>query len=96
MGDRKNQDKSILRILAMPGCKEIIMELNSKGTLNFGKLANIMDYRAKATRILKELKNKGIVERRILDDGLRTTQYTLTEKGKAIAEVLIRLDGLEK
>lgn len=96
MAEKKQKTKSILKILAMPGCKEIIMELNSKGTLNFGRLASIMDYRAKATRILKELKNKGIVERRILDDGLRTTQYSLTEKGKAVAEVLIRLDGLEK
>ena len=94
MAEKKQKAKSILKILAMPGCKEIILELNSKGILNFGKLASLMNYRAKATRVVKELRNSGLVNRKILDDGLRTTQYSLTEKGKVVAEVLIRLDGL--
>lgn len=44
--------------------------------------------------ILKMLKQKGIVERKVIDDRPPRVEYSLTDKGKGVAEVLTRLEEI--
>ena len=84
----------ILKIISKAGSPKILLTLNER-TLTFGEVGKLVGHTAIATERLKELRKIGLVQREVLQDERRTVRYSLTEKGKVVAEVLIRLDGLE-
>ena len=86
---------SLLKVISKAGCEDILLKLHEKGELNFAKLAELTKHRATTSRSLKELQGAGLIERKVMDDELRTVIYNLTEKGKSVCKILIELGRLE-
>lgn len=84
---------SLLKTIAKTGCADIIIKLAEHEELNFGDIAKLTKYRPTATRVLKELTNAGLLERRVLDD--RSVRYKLTGKGKAISKIVKEIKEIE-
>ena len=80
---------TLLKTLAKAGCEDVLLTLYEEEELNFGSIAKLMRHRPTAARALKELTKAGLLEREVLDD--RSVRYRLTEKGKAITELLKQL-----
>jgi len=83
----------LLKVIAKTGCDDVLLTLSEHGELNFGDIAKLMEYRPTATRALKELRDVGLLERRLLED--RSVKYKLTEKGKAISKILKEIKEIE-
>jgi DNA-binding HxlR family transcriptional regulator len=86
---------NLLKVISKTGCEEILLKLYKEGESNFGKLAELTKHRATTTRSLKELQKAKLVDRKVMQDELRTVVYSLTEKGKSVGEILQQLKKLE-
>lgn len=80
-------------MIAKTGCGDVLLTLCEHDELNFSDIAKLMEYRQTTTRVLKELRDAGLLERRVLDD--RSVKYKLSEKGKAISEILKEIKEIE-
>lgn len=85
----------ILKAISKTKSDEILIAL-SKQNLTFGKIARLVNHPALATIRLKELKKFGLIEREVMQNELRTVEYSLTEKGKIIANALKTISEFEK
>lgn len=69
---------------------EICFLIDQYGTLRYGELRDMLD--AISTRTLASklslLHREGFVERTVYPEGARRVEYTLTERGHALADVL--------
>ena len=86
---------NLLKVISKAGCEDILLKLNKEGETNFAKLAELTKHRATTSRSLKELQGAGLINRKVMNDELRTVIYSLTEKGKAVGEILQHLTQLE-
>ncbi len=84
---------ALLNVLAKAGSETVILFLYNKGESHFGEIAKLMNHRSTATRVLRNLSEANLVNRRVLED--RTVQYRLTEKGEKVAKVLKELKEIE-
>ena len=85
----------ILKTLSKSGCSDIILALN-KEPLIFGRISDLTGHSSIATVRLRELRKEGIVNRKVMQDEKRSVTYSLTEKGKKIAEALMILEDVNK
>jgi DNA-binding HxlR family transcriptional regulator len=83
----------LLKVIAKTGCCDVLLKLSEHDELNFGDIAKLMEYRQTTTRVLKELRAAGLLERRVLED--RSVKYKLSEKGKAISKILKEIKETE-
>ena len=86
---------SVLKVISKAGCEDILLKLHNEGDMNFAKLAELTKHRATTSRSLKELQGAGLIERKVMNDELRTVIYNLTEKGKSVSNILVELRRLE-
>lgn len=86
---------SLLKVISKAGCEDILLKLHKEGEINFAKLAELTKHRATTSRSLKELQGAGLIDRKVMNDELRTVIYSLTEKGKAVCNILMGLRKLE-
>jgi len=71
----------------------IIRDLLIDGTLRFGDLLRSLDGISPKTLSLrlKELEDRGVLERRVFPEVPPRVEYTLTEKGKRLEGIFIEL-----
>lgn len=73
---------------------EVIFYLNKVGKACYYEIykQNFVISRQAFANLLKELENKGIVNREVVDGRPPRVEYSLTEKGREIARILDELD----
>lgn len=74
----------ISRLLQTPSI-EILLFLHSKGEARYTDLAKLIASRGTLSLSLKELGEEGLIQRRVVTTKPIQTYYSLTEKGKEIA-----------
>jgi DNA-binding HxlR family transcriptional regulator len=87
-----------LRVLFRKGAVETLLFLASKGSAKYSEIkrqGHVIGDRS-LSRLLKELRAKSLVERKVQSTFPIATQYSLTEKGKAVAKHLDELRNLMK
>ena len=67
-----------------------------KEPLIFSRITDLTGHSGIATIRLKELRKEGIVNRKVMQDEKRTVEYSLTKKGKKIAEALVVLENVNR
>lgn len=86
----------LLKTVAAAGCQEILVTLEKEGPSGFGHLARQVDDKSTANRALRRLVDAGLVERRVLQDRLRSVEYKLTQRGQEVAEIAKRLREIDR
>ena len=72
---------------------DILVELFKEGEMNRGAFTKITNYDS-AMKILRRLQSAGLVECTELGDRRNTVKWKLTEKGKMVAELLVKVEEL--
>ena len=85
----------LLKVISKKDSDRFLLALLENGEMNFGKLAEMTEYPANASRVLKELIKEGLITRRVMQDEKRSVIYSLTPKGKKVALLLVELKELE-
>jgi len=82
------------RFLFRKGVIEVILYLDKLGKAGYYEIyqQNFVVSRQTFANLLKELENKGIVNRKVIEGRPPRVEYSLTEKGKEIARILNELD----
>ena len=82
------------RFLFGKGVIETILHLHVKGKTGYYELykQGFVVSRQTFADMLKSLEKKGIVSRKVINERPPRVEYSLTEKGKEVAEILRRLD----
>ena len=80
----------ISSILQMPSVK-IMLLIHSKGEVRHADLAKLIRSRGTLSLNLKEIDEEGLIQRRVVDTKPIQSYYSLTEIGKAVADILSRL-----
>lgn len=86
----------LIKVLGMRGAHDILFTLMKEGTMSFSKLSSLTKYSTTASRTLKALRRHGLIERKVEQDERRSVVYKLTKKGKEVAELLTKLDTIER
>jgi DNA-binding HxlR family transcriptional regulator len=97
--DNKIEETSLhFKFLFRKGVAETLLFLASKGSARYSEIKKqgyLIGDRS-ISRMLKELQKKGLINRKVLSTFPISTEYSLTEKGKAIANKLKELEELFK
>lgn len=82
------------RFLFKKGVMDVILYLNQVVKAGYYEIyrQNFVVSRQTFANILKKLEKEGIVNRRIVESRPPKVEYSLTDKGKGIADILIRLE----
>ena len=82
-----------MRFLFAKGVIETILYLNKVRKAGYYELykRGFVVSRQTFANMLKKLEEKGIVSRRVIENRPPRVEYSLTKKGKEVAEILIRL-----
>ena len=72
---------------------DILIELLKEGEMNRGAFVKITNYDS-AMKILRRLQSAGLTECTEIGDRRNTVKWRLTEKGKAVAEQLVKVEEL--
>lgn len=81
----------ISAILQTPSVK-ILLFLHEKGEVRYSDLTSLITSRGTLSLNLKELDEEGLIQRRVVTTKPIQSYYSLTDKGKKIAEILNRLN----
>lgn len=79
-------------LLAKKGATEILLKLVEEDELNFSDVKEMVGSPTTASNRLDELRELGLIEREVQDDRYRSVEYSLTEKGARVAEILGNLE----
>ena len=84
------------RFLFGKGVIEVILYLSKVGKAGHYELykEGVVVSRQTFANILKSLEKKGIVSRKVIDNRPPRVEYSLAEKGKEVAEVLLKLNEI--
>jgi DNA-binding HxlR family transcriptional regulator len=84
------------RLLFKKGVIEVISYLHKVGKAGYYEIykQNFVVSRQTFANLLKELKDMGLVSRKVIDGRPPRVKYSLTEKGKEIARILDELDEI--
>ena len=74
----------------------IMLCLYQKGEIRHAQLSKLTASRGTLSLSLRELEEEGLVQRKILDTKPLQSNYSLTEKGNAIAKQLSEIEQLIK
>jgi DNA-binding HxlR family transcriptional regulator len=86
----------LAKTIAAAGCQDILATLDNEGASPFSALARKVEDKSTANRALRRLVDAGLVERRVLQDRLRSVEYKLTQRGEEVAQVAKRLREIER
>jgi DNA-binding HxlR family transcriptional regulator len=75
---------------------EVILYLDKVGKAGYYEIykQDFVVSRQTFANLLKELEEKGIVNRKVIEGSPPRVEYSLTEKGRAIARILSELNNL--
>lgn len=62
--------------------------------MKYSEIVNVVGYSTTTTRSLKSMEKLGVVKREVLNEPYRPVAYSLTEKGKKLANLLKELENL--
>ncbi|KXB07726.1 hypothetical protein AKJ51_00340 [candidate division MSBL1 archaeon SCGC-AAA382A20] len=77
----------ILKLLEYP-CVKILLFLLAEDEVRFSDFTEIITSRGTLSENLKDLEEEGLIERRIVKSRPIKSYYSLSEKGKSIADLL--------
>ena len=88
----------LLKVLGQKYVVEVLMKIHEMERAKFSDLKGLVNHPAAVSRVLKKLREEGLIERAVLDDEDRSVEYWLTDKGRKIMPALenIRAIGKEK
>lgn len=88
------QLKTKSRLLFRKGAIEIIFYLDKLEKAGYYEIykQNFVVSRQAFANLMKELENTGIVQRVVVDNRPPRVNYSLTEKGKALSDILNKLE----
>jgi DNA-binding HxlR family transcriptional regulator len=84
----------IFELLSLRGTRKILGELGERGAVKYSELVRAVGFSTTTTRALKRMEQLGIVEKKVLAEPYRPVAYSLTEKGRRLAEIVKKLDAL--
>lgn len=86
------------RFLFGKGVIEVILYLDKVGKAGYYEIykQNFVVSRQTFANLLKELENKGIVNRKVIEGRPPRVEYSLTEKGMEIVSILLKLEKILK
>jgi len=90
------KERQELRILFRKGVVETLLFLASKGSARYSEIKKqgyVVGDRS-LSRILKELQKHNLIRRSVLSTFPISTEYSLTDKGEAVAKLLDQLKSL--
>lgn len=85
----------ISQVIKIPTIR-ILLCLYQKGEIRHAQLSKLTVSRGTLSLSLRELEGEGLVQRKILDTKPLQSNYSLTEKGTAIAKQLFEIEHLIK
>jgi DNA-binding HxlR family transcriptional regulator len=68
--------------------------MEKTGKMKYSEIVNVVGYSTTTTRSLKSMEKLGVVKREVLNEPYRPVAYSLTEKGKKLANLLKELENL--
>jgi len=81
------EDVKIWALLQSP-CIKILLLVYSKGEVRHSELESLIRSRGTLSSNLNDLLNEGLLKRNIITSRPIQSNYSLTEKGKAVAKIL--------
>jgi len=84
------EDVKIWALLQSP-CIKILLYVYSKGEVRHSELESLIQSRGTLSSNLNDLLKEGLLSRNVIASRPIQSNYALTEKGKAVAKVLIDL-----
>lgn len=82
----------VFELLGLRGTKKILDELTAKGNVRYSELVRAVGFSTTTTRALKAMERMGLVEKKVLAEPYRPVIYSLTKKGKRLAEISKQLE----
>jgi DNA-binding HxlR family transcriptional regulator len=83
-----------LEVLCLKGTAKILAALRKKEGMSFSELAEIVGFSSTATRALKAMEQDKLVARQVLDKPYRPVIYSLTERGRKLANLLSQIEDI--
>jgi DNA-binding HxlR family transcriptional regulator len=80
-----------LSALLQSPCVQILLFIHSKGEVRHSELEGLIRSRGTLSSNLNELLEEGLLRRRVVASKPIQSNYSLTEKGKEVAAVLVDL-----
>ena len=85
---KANVLKRTVKLLAEEGAIEILIFIEKHSTARYKELLDVVKSQTTLTRRLEEFTSLEFLERRILNEKYRPTQYRLTERGRGLIHAL--------
>lgn len=82
----------VFELLGLRGTKKILDELTVKDSVRYSELVRAVGFSTTTTRALKAMEWMGLVEKKVLAEPYRPVIYSLTKKGKRLAEISKQLE----
>jgi DNA-binding HxlR family transcriptional regulator len=83
-----------LEVLCLKGTAKILFALRRKEGVSFSELAKVVGFSSTATRALKAMEENKLVSRQVLDKPYRPVIYSLTERGRKLAQLLSEIEEI--
>ena len=84
----------LLKVLGQKYVVEVLLKIHEMERARFSDLKGLAKHPAAISRVLKKLKNEGMIERKVLDDEDRSVEYRLTERGLQFVLILRKLQEI--
>lgn len=84
----------LIEVVALKGTRRILVALTHKEKMNFSELARIVGFSTTTTRSLKAMEAHLLVTKEVLNEPYRPVAYSLTDRGKRVANLLAELDKI--
>ena len=78
----------LLKVLGQKYVVEVLLKIHELEKAKFSELKGLAKHPAAISRVLKKLKNEGLIERKVLDDEDRSVEYYITDKGVSIIKIV--------
>ena len=84
--------ENVIKLLGKEGMIRILLYIDNKGSARYQELSGVIKSETTLTTRLKELTSKGILNKKLLTEKYRPTEYSLSKKGKKIIKLIRNIE----
>ena len=84
----------LFELLALRGTAKVLRELRQKQRIMYSNLVRIVGHSTTTTRALNAMMELGLIQKEVLNEKYRPVVYSLTVKGRKLADIASELENL--
>ena len=84
----------VFQVLSLKGTRTILEVLRTNDRMRYSELVKSVGFSTTTTRALKAMETAKLVRKEVLNEPYRPVAYSLTDKGKKLAQMVTEIEKL--